>query len=91
MNPADKKIGRTLLSLLLSAMIFLLGGCAGYVPEENPAQAVLSPADTEYAAPEGDVPLSRGGLYTLYLPAYNGLYLAPQHVMLEAASRQDTL
>ncbi len=91
MNPADKKIGRTLLALLLSAMIFLLGGCAGYVPEENHAQAVLSPTDTEYAAPEGDVPLSRGGLYTLYLPAYNGLYLAPQHVMLEAASRQDTL
>ena len=79
-----KKGNRARLCCLLCALCLGLTGCAGRTARQDTGSVpTLPPASTAYAAPDGDRMSGEEGLWTLYLPAKNGLNLVAQHVAAE--------
>ncbi len=87
------------LFCVLSAGILLLTGCARRTGEKTPEHLpTFPPARAVWEAPDGDRMSGEEGLWTLYLPAKNGMNLVAQHVasipgilrteMLEAITRE---
>ncbi len=75
--------GKKLLSgmLALSLMLAGLTGCASNPLEESDeALPTLPPPAPGWEAPDGDWISGEEGLWTLYLPARNGMNLVAQHV-----------
>ncbi len=82
---------RKLWALLTACLLLALSGCAGKQENGNAAKVTLPPPSCPYMAPDGDMPVSGEGLYTLYLPGKNGMYLLGQPVTLEAGTLQETV
>ena len=79
-----EKGNRARLCCLLCALCLGLTGCAGRTARQDTGSVpTLPPASTAYAAPDGDRISGEEGLWTLYLPAKNGLNLVAQHVAAE--------
>ncbi len=72
---------RLCLIIALTLAAFCLSGCV-QDPAETPREDLptLPPAEAGWEAPDGDRIAEEEGLWTLYLPAKNGLNLIAQHV-----------
>ena len=69
------------LLLVLTVMAAGLSGCVGKpIETETEELPTLAPAEVGWTAPDGDRMAEEEGLWTLYLPAKNGLNLVAQHV-----------
>ncbi len=82
---------RRLIALLAACIMLCLSGCSSSRPPENKKASSLPTPSCPYTAPDGDIPVSGKGLYTLYLPGKNGMYLLGQPVTLEAGSFHETV
>ncbi len=81
---------RRIAAVMMACLLVCLSGCSGKQSAEKSMDITLPPPVCTYEAPDGDVPVSGEGLYTLYLPGKNGMYLLGQPVTLEAAALHET-
>ncbi len=81
---------RRITAFMLAGLLVCLSGCSGTQKSEKTAAFSLPSPVCHFEAPDGDIPVSGAGLYTLYLPGKNGMYLLGQPVTLEAAALHET-